>query len=67
MLPGNEPPAALESVHRIRTVHSLFGPFELRRNYLYNAKSSVGHFLLDEALGLEGACTLEHPEPDQPP
>jgi hypothetical protein len=59
LLPDNGSPRALETIHRnrIRTVHSLFGPFELRRNYLHNAKSGSGRFPLDEVLGLEGACT----------
>ena len=59
LLPDSEPPAAFESIHRnrIRTIHSLFGPLELRRNYLHHAKSGGGRFPLDEALGLEGACT----------
>jgi hypothetical protein len=59
LLPDNESPRSLETIHRnrIRTVHSLFGPFELRRNYLHNAKSGSGRFPLDEVLGLEGACT----------
>ena len=59
LLPDNELPTAFESIHRnrSRTIDSLFGPFELRRNYLHNAKSGGGRFPLDDALGLEGAYT----------
>lgn len=59
LLPDNEPPGALESLHRdrVRTVYSLFGPLELRRNYLHHAKSGSGRFPLDETLGLEAGCT----------
>ena len=59
LIPDNEPAAALESIHRnrTRTVHTLFGPFQLRRNYLHHAKSGSGRFPIDDLLGLEGACT----------
>ncbi len=60
LLPDNKLPAAFERFprNRSRTIHSLFGPFELRRNYLHNAKvSGCGRFPLDNALGLEGAYT----------
>jgi hypothetical protein len=52
-------PSPSESLHRnrVRTVNSLFGPFELRRNYLHHAKSGTGRFPLDEVIGLEGAAT----------
>jgi hypothetical protein len=54
LLPDNELPAAFESIHRnrSRSIHSLFGPFELRRNYLHNAKIGGGRFPLDDALCL---------------
>lgn len=59
MIPDDAVPAPLESLHRdrVRTVDSLFGPFELRRNYLHHAKSGTGRFPLDETIGLEGAAT----------
>lgn len=58
-MPDNETPRHSETIHhnRIRTVHSLFGPFQLQRKYLHDAASGCGRFPLDEALGLEGACT----------
>ena len=37
---------------RLRTMHSVFGPVELRRNYFYCAATRRGRFPLDEALGL---------------
>ena len=59
LLPDTESPAISETLHRnrVRNVCSLFGPLELRRNYLHHAKSGTGRFPLDEALGLEAGCT----------
>lgn len=59
LIPDDAAPAPFETLHRnrARTVDSLFGPFELRRNYLHHAKSGTGRFPLDEAIGLEGAAT----------
>jgi len=59
LLPDNAQPGAMESIHRNRSrnVHSLFGCFELRRNYFHHARSGSGRFPLDDLLGLEGACT----------
>jgi hypothetical protein len=59
IFPDDTAPAPLETLHRNRkrTLHTLFGPVELRRNYLHHAKSRTGRFPLDELLALEGACT----------
>lgn len=59
IFPDDTAPAPLETLHRNRkrTIHTLFGPVELRRNYLHHAKSRTGRFPLDELLALEGACT----------
>ncbi len=59
LLPDNAEPKPLETVHRnrSRSVCSLFGEFELQRNYFHHAKSGSGRFPLDDTLGLEGACT----------
>ncbi len=59
MLSDNETPRHSETIHhnRTRTVHSLFSPFQLQRKYLHDSASGCGRFPLDEALGLEGACT----------
>lgn len=37
---------------RLRMMHSVFGPVELRRNYFYSEATGSGRFPLDEALGL---------------
>lgn len=59
LLPDGERPKPLETVHgnRARNVCSLFGNFELRRNYFHHAKSGSGRFPLDDTLGLQGAYT----------
>lgn len=59
LLPDNAEPKPQETVHRnrVRRVCSLFGDFELRRNYFHHPKSGSGRFPLDDTLGLEGAFT----------
>jgi hypothetical protein len=37
---------------RLLTMHSVFGPVELRRNYFYCEATGSGRFPLDDALGL---------------
>jgi len=38
-------------------VEGIFGSFELRRDYYYHPGKQQGHYPVDAALGLEGACT----------
>jgi hypothetical protein len=38
-------------------VEGIFGPFELSRDYYYQAGKKQGHYPADAALGLEGGCT----------
>lgn len=55
-----------------RTIHSLFGPLPLVRNYYYRQADGTGRFPMDKALGLIdgytpglagliGRCAAEHP------
>jgi len=59
VLPDEEQPRPFETIHRNRprSVETLFGAIELRRNYHHHAKSGTGRCPLDDLLGLDGSYT----------
>lgn len=72
-VPGDEPqPGERRIPDQARTVHTLFGPIPVVRNYYYHPVHGSGRFPLDDALGLIdgytpgvaaliGRCAAEHP------
>ena len=59
VLPDDEEPLPFETIHRnrSRSVETLFGTIELRRNYHHHVKSGTGRCPLDDLLGLDGSYT----------
>ncbi len=51
------PPGQQRKGRESLQVHTLFGRFELRRDYYYHAGKQQGHYPADAALGLEGDNT----------
>ena len=59
VLPDDEQPRPFETIYhdRPRSVETLFGTIELRRNYHHHIKSKTGRCPLDDLLGLDGTYT----------
>jgi hypothetical protein len=72
-VPGDHPqPGERRIPDQARTVHTLFGPIPVTRNYYHRRADGGGRFPLDDALGLIdgytpgvatliGRCAAEHP------
>ena len=72
-VPGDHPhPGERRIPGQARTIHTLFGPIPVTRNYYHRRSDGSGRFPLDDALGLIdgytpgvaaliGRCAAEHP------